>query len=297
MFKLRNIILKIQKIFLGFDTWEKKYQNNGNLPDNFNPIFVLGSPRSGTTLVFQQLITHSKLIYISNLMALFPNQMIKILTLTKKFLINFDKSQENHYGYIPGINSPNEAGAILRLWFEKSPSIKKKKSIINTVKAMTTISGRPLIIKNLNNAERLDNIIKVFPKARFIYVKRDPLMAAQSILIARKNLSKENEWFGIKPKDYDKIKEKSIHYQAVWQVLKVNKIIENFMGKNKDKFIFIDYESFCDQTINNLNQIITGFGLERKEKTYDSLKNRNVVSVSKEDWKKLKESYMEINHE
>jgi len=80
MFGLRKYLLEIQGLFSGFDSLAKK-NTAEDLPEELNPIFIVGAPRSGSTLLFQLLIRHTKLIYISNLMALFPNQMIKIFLL------------------------------------------------------------------------------------------------------------------------------------------------------------------------------------------------------------------------
>jgi len=220
--------------------------------------------------------------------------MIKIFLLTKSKINKYSEIKESKFGYVPGLHAPNEAGKILRDWFEKKPTPNQIKLIRNTVAIMSKKSGRPLLIKNLNNVNRLENIIRVFPKARFVHIKRDVLYNAQSILQSRKKTGDVNTWFGVKPPRYEEILKKSVYYQAIWQVNKINETIENLLKNKKIEMIQVTYEGFCQNPKTHIVDILLKYMVQGKNKKYHKLDNRNEVSFEKERWEDLKKSLNEV---
>jgi len=290
----KKLALKVQKSFLGFDSWANSPEEPKMLQDKLNPIFILGPPRSGTTLLLQELITHSDVVFFSNLMVFLPKLMLKIFLFTKGSILKLSEVKEAEYGYVPGLNSPNEAGQVFREWFKKKPSKEKTKLIKNTVNFISTKAGCPLVSKNLNNATRLKTIIELFPDMKIIYIKRDPLITAQSILSARRNLSEDAKWFGVKPPGHEKVLSKSLHYQVVWQVKQVEDIIEKFLNTHDVNHYNVTYEDYCANSETHIKNMINQFGLKENPAEFAKWENRNEIKSSPEEWEMLKDSYREL---
>jgi len=79
-----SAVLKIQQRFLGFDSLRHIYEDDFK-NESLKPIFVVGSPRTGSTLLFQLMVKHLKVCYISNIMALLPSQMLKLGKISEPF--------------------------------------------------------------------------------------------------------------------------------------------------------------------------------------------------------------------
>lgn len=232
--------LSIQKVFNFYDLLScgvhREFKSSF-----YYPVFIIGAPRSGSTLIYQLLLKHGRFAYISNLMSLLPGFMIILAKIFKNFheIENISSSQ---YGYIPGFFSPSEAGAIFQKWFETEPSEVLKKRIRNTYSLISDYLNAPLLSKNLKNSLRLQNIYTTFPEARFIYVKRDPLFNAQSILLARRKLmGSDYEWWSVAPENHKSVLGKNPMYQVIWQVLEINKHISDFIKKFSPEYIEISY--------------------------------------------------------
>ena len=91
-------------------------------PDSsFVPIFIVGAPRSGTTLVYQALANQIDFSFFTNWVNIFPSSPVFASIKLSGKLGNSDLNYfKSNYGLINGINSPSEAGFIFREWFDTS---------------------------------------------------------------------------------------------------------------------------------------------------------------------------------
>ena len=257
--------------------------------ENFFPIFIIGAPRTGSTLLYQMLLKHTKLAYISNFMSLIPSRMIII---ARHFLRyhNIKEIRKDQFGYIPGLFSPSEAGAIQRKWFEEksSPTI-----IRRTIIALSQLFFSAFINKNLNNSLRLENIFSVLPESRFIFVKRDPLWTAHSILHTRKLLyDSMDEWWSVKPPGSENLSFESPEYQVFWQIKTLETIIEDFLSKFKPRHLVIQYENLCSNPEKCINEISDEFHLQKKISDFNKFKASASVRIPDDMWQRLKELYL-----
>lgn len=278
--------LGIQKFFMGFDSYMERCGNGESAP----PVFIVGAPRSGSTVLMQSLTRMYDVGYISNMMALMPKYMLRIAKLDKKNILAPKELVESEYGYISGLSSPNEAGKVMRFWFDSEPD-RKKESIRRTVSCLHKIFGTDIIIKNLYNSLRLKTIASVFPEARIIYLKRDPLYTAQSIYIGRMKYREDmSEWFSVEPEGHESVLHMSPEYQVAWQVLKIESAIESCLGLFKNPII-MNYEDLSIKAIED-----TGKQLNLRRRpvfTANELSMRNSVKLPEKIWEKLKN---EINN-
>ena len=254
-----------------------------------HPVFIIGAPRTGSTLLFQAMLGQFSLSYISNAMALMPSLMTRFCKIWPRLAVNYDGNiRQSQYGFVPGMFSPNEAGRLCRKWFEEDGN---EKDAICTMASLFSITRYPVLIKNIFNSNRLGNIRKIFPESRFIFIKRDPLFAAQSILIARKKIMGSYEqWWSIRPDGYRRVIGRSPFYQVLWQIQSIeDKILNDLKGE----MITVCYEDFCQSPDLVLKTIEDEIGLQRRRDCLPlrSVKNSNRVSLEQEEWDVLMEYY------
>lgn len=298
--KVRSIILAIQEKFNRFDS-SVKNPRYCEKPMNNPPIFIIGPPRSGSTMLFQWLIIQFELSYISNLLALFPSQMVKLCRIIPKVANGRRKEiSRSEFGYVPGIIGPNEAGGIMRKWFEDSNLNIENKYIRRTITEISSITNSPLLIKNLHNTMRLENIMSIIPESRFIYLHRDPLFTAQSILSSRLKLyGSYDDWFGFKPPGYRSILERNPFEQVIWQITTTNNICNEIKKKIPQKFYKLRYESFCQSPQKYLDKIKDFFNIKKRENApllKETLFISNKVKLEPDDWQKLVTAQKSIKH-
>jgi len=287
--------IKILQKFIGgfflFSVIETKIlKRNNNI---YPPIFLIGPPRSGSTLLYQLLITHFHLCYFSNLSNFFykaPVAIHKILP-PKNY-----KIKKSEFGFIKGLNAPSECGGICRYWFDSLKYNKKTKDLIsNSIYTLSNFQNAPFIIKNLNNNFRINKIAEIFPNAIFVYITRDLLYNAQSLLLARK---KQNgsylAWFGLKPDNFSRIlKIDDPFLQVFTQIESINKYIQESIEKTNAYVLKLDYEDICKNPIKFLDTFENEYNkisiknIKRKNIEVENILNENKKKMNESDWNKL----------
>ncbi len=286
---LKSLALSVQRAANGYDTLAKgddrQFANSSACP-----VFIVGAPRTGSTLLYQLLIKHTRLVFISNLMALVPKKMILIARLTRRQMQQIEDIKESNYGYVPGLFYPNEAGAIMRKWFEQAVSAEEQRLIKNTVVSLSEIFKSPFINKNLLNSLRLQHIHQILPEARFIYIRRNPLFTAQSIFLARrKALDDEQDWLGPLPVGYQEVQAQPPLYQSLWQVKKVDDAVSGFLSQFKPICVEITYEMLCQEPRSTIKHIVDQFQLVSKDNNSlpDPLSISDEIKLSQAEWDRL----------
>ncbi len=158
-------------------------------------IFIVGPPRSGTTLVAQTLIRHLPVAYINNLTALFPRSPISINSFFDRPLRNERQGDRSYFGKTAGFWGQNDALHIWDRWlgtdrttFPAELNEDRRQKMKAFFGAYETFSGRPLIAKNNNMNAFAHLIADALPTATFICLQRSPRALAQSLLISRQQI-------------------------------------------------------------------------------------------------------------
>jgi hypothetical protein len=166
-------------------------------------IFIVGAPRSGTTLLYQTLARYLPVTYFTNLSALFPRAPITASRLLARFLEvkNFD--DRNFYGNVAGLAAPNDGFHVWNRWLGadryRAPqqiSESAKREMKNFFNTWLAAFEKPFINKNNRNTDCVPLLASIFAPAYFIEVRRHPVYVAQSLLLARLRIqgSKEIGW-------------------------------------------------------------------------------------------------------
>ena len=287
----KTAALKIQARLTDFDR-RSKSEPLAFITPKHHPVFILGAPRSGSTLLYQMVLKYLHAGYISNIMALAPLLMTSIADRLKR-CHGVTALQPSHYGYISGLFSPSEAGAIQRFWFDHDLNTEQAAWVRNTFVRLSTAFDKPVIVKNLMNTLRLERIRMVLPEARFIHLKREPLYNAQSLLLARrKNHGSEKIWWSTMPQGYEKTLNKEPEFQVIWQILQTEKILSRFMQAASPDVVHVRYEAFSAEPEKIVLDLAAWMDLAVREPVDTSeISNANAIKIHAAKWRKLSNYY------
>jgi len=125
------------------------------------------------------------------------------------------------------------------------------------VDSMCCLMEGPFIVKNLNNSMRLRRINQVFPNAIYIYIKRDVVYTAQSIILTRRRLFRnDGEWFSVKPQNYETLLELDPFEQVIYQIMSIESYIKQVLDDRQIKNVIeFWYEDMCLDWRGALNKI------------------------------------------
>ena len=227
------------------------------------PVFIIGPPRSGTTVLYQLLCKHFNFGYTNNFVADWYN-----IPITATRLYNIFSSQTSsieltsNFGKSSNLYGPNEFGKFWYRWFSKTHELKDNYPLIENklrleIAGLTKIHQKPMLFKNVINSMRINVLSQIFDNSIFIVLNRKNLDIAQSILNARIELyNNKNHSWSVITSALQTDPEIPYYKQIVNQIRGVTSNI-NLARKNigDNKFIFVDYKELCNNTDQVLKSI------------------------------------------
>lgn len=244
----------------------------------FSPLFIIGAPRSGTTLTYQIITQQFKVAYFNHLMALFYGMPNIIIHLSNLFISNKKINYDSYHGCIKGALSPSESANYWFQWFpydgklghyvnSNKINLSHYQSLLNSINSITTTAQSPIVFKSLYLGMVTGVLARIFPTAKFIFVRRELLMICQSLYIARMKQKNPNNWWSIKVPHYRSLLSEPIWKQVVEQVFFTEKIIEDDLKKHaKGRYIEVNYKNFCLNTQETLQSIENLVGDDYEER-------------------------------
>lgn len=291
-----------------FGVLERFALRNVDLQQEIVPVWIIGSPRSGSTLFYNLLVNSFECNYISNFTAKFSYSPYLASSIQSIFNLKKNRSYSFKEGETHRLGAPHEAWPFLYRWFPKGYenmyvsydqySTDYFKEFRKSVIALQSLQNGPFVLKNTVNSLRIGPLVKVFPKSLFIVCERDSLDICQSIFRMRKKRQNPLEWVGAAPKQYQDLKNLSLHEQVARQVCEIYHQIERDRNEfNLDhQMISIRYENLCENTDSELNRLIRfledhGITLQKKSDLSKGLEVRSGQTVSDEDYQLLKKHF------
>lgn len=231
--------------------------------------FVVGAPRSGTTLMMQWLANTGLVSYPSNFLSRFYRSVyigarIQQMLFDKAYqyrdemnlAINQSHAFASDIGKTEGALSPNVFWFFWRRFFKfgetsyLSPEQWQHSDtagFLQEIAAMESVFDKPFATKALICNWNLTELDRLFNKALFIYIRRSPETLMQSIYLARERFRGDaSQWWSFKPPEYSQLMQQDTAHQIAGLVIS----IENAMAKARnqiapERWIDIDYEEFC----------------------------------------------------
>ena len=242
-----------------FSPWENRLINRYSSTEPVDqPVFIIGAPRTGSTILYQLLTHYFHVLYIDNLTALFFRNLYLGFRLSHTLFK--DKSHgcfRSFQGTTEdcGLHAPSECGDFWYRWLPREKHFisrdeipaNKRKEIGSTITAIINRWQKPLLIKNLNAGQRLGMIKQIFPGARFIFIKREPIYTAQSIWQARQQAGLQpHQWWSIMPENYEELKNLTPYKQIAAQIFYLEKqIMKDCRLFPSNQCIILNYDDLC----------------------------------------------------
>lgn len=246
------------------------------------PVFIVGPPRTGSTLLYQLLVRRYRWCYFSNAMNRFPRTPLALAKLTLP-LGGFEAPGDfrSEYGQTNGWFAPSQGRALWAALLPESPSAVEpeavpgdvKQHIRTNVRALQAVCGRPFINKWPPNSVRVRLLADIFPDALFVRISRAIEPTVASILRGRQELCRRGSgWFSVKPPGYREIMHKrSPAEQAAWQIAAIERAIdEGTAAVGAERFSRVRYEELTTRPRAVLDAIAafyeraTGVSLEKR---------------------------------
>lgn len=273
-------------------------------------LFIVGCARSGTTLLYQYLANSGLFGYPSNFISRFfyaPYVGIRL----QQMLIDADRNGEifqinsenifiSNLGKTFGPKQPHEFWYFWNRFFQfKELQQLSREELLSVdwplflkeLHAMETAFGLPLLMKAMNMNWHINELAKRSNNIHFLFIKREVLYNAQSLLLARdKFFGNLEEWYSFKPENYYDLKKLLPWEQTVEQVISTNMAIEEQLKNlNESRYTILNYKDFCRKPADLLKNLHQKLNLQIGKKTLDNegIKFENKQKLDKNVWNKL----------
>lgn len=245
---------------------ETRREEGGEAPLPQKPIFVVGAPRSGSTLLYQLLVVRFDVAYLSNLHCRFFGAPALVERAFGKRL-RPPEDFSSRFGSTRGLAAPSECGPYWYRFFRKSPQHvsltdiepDRLERLRESVRAFARAAGRPLVFKNLVNSVRLAPLAAALPEALFVFVRRDETDTAASILAGRRSVNAdESDWWSVEPPEIERLRSLPPREQVLEQVRAVESLVDQAREEiGRDRFLDVRYEDVCADTHRALESVAT----------------------------------------
>jgi LPS sulfotransferase NodH len=224
-------------------------------------VFVLGLPRSGTTLLSQLLAYCLDVGYIDNVTARFWLAPVHGLRLSRGLLgrETLRPAFESDYARTSDLRGIHEFGYFWRHWLRKESfadvaHARDREDEIDWAGLRHTLAnmqeelgGRPFTAKNVLASYHLPRLRAELGQVVYVYVERDPLDVAVSILDARrKYYSDPNTWWSYMPPEVEELAGLDHWEQIAGQVHYLARFFERALPEaGEDVVVRTTYEALC----------------------------------------------------
>lgn len=226
-------------------------------------LFVIGAPRSGTTLLTQTLVHSLDLGYIDNLAARFFMAPLHGMRFSRAVFGKEGRTDHrSDHAATKELSDIHEFGYFWREWLNKKrfddiTHAKEKEDGIDwnglrrVLSSMQSEAGRPMLFKNSLGSYHMPRFEKELGKVLFLHIVRNEMDAALSILEARKRYNQDlRTWWSYQPLEYEALKDRDPYEQIAGQVLCLRSFYRKEMEElSEQKALEIPYERLCREPL------------------------------------------------
>lgn len=227
------------------------------------PIFVVGAPRSGTTVAYLMITTRYVSGFLPNLSKRWPNNQLLAVALASRMGSDRARSSlENVRGEAAGAMAPSDGWTVFHRWFGRYDA-RGDHLTTERLHEFQTIAwfaerwyGGPFVNKNNDHATRIPVLAELFPHALFVNVVRARPDAVLSLCKVRESLGVPTEdwWATATPEFSDETAGTQLR-RAVITVLGAQRHIERELSRlPADRYLTVGYpelaldpDDFCSR--------------------------------------------------
>ena len=233
-------------------------------------VFLVGCPRSGTTLLYQWLAGTGRFTYPSNLVSRFPSapwvgarvqELLADPGLDFRGELNPDRDlcpadYRSRLGKTKGLLAPNEFWYWWRRFLPQGPTHRLSAAQLRGIDSETfraelaaweSVLDRPVLLKALILNWNLPWLAGAVPGSVFLHIKRDPISTMRSLLAARRDFFGETgSWYSFRPPEYPELAGRSPAAQVAGQVhYTLRGVEEGLAAVGPGRHLTIEYEELC----------------------------------------------------
>ena len=258
----------------------------GKAKRDYAPIFIIGAPRSGTSLLYELMVTRFRFAFISNLSHRFYLTPIASAWLGRAAIEKWQGNFESRFGHIDGWGAPNEGGWVWRRWLRDADwtdgsdwDDTATNPLRKLVAGLTTVFDAPFLNKNVMHSNRLRLMQKIWPDAIYVHVRRNFADNARSIIRAeRKDGGPRHDadhWWSVRPSNAPAHLGSDDIERAVAQVVGVETdIVRDGAAVAGKRLIAIEYAQLCsdpEAALQSIRLFLAEHGID--------LQDRNTVPI------------------
>lgn len=263
----------------------------------YKPLFVVGPPRSGTTLLSQLVIWRFRVCYWSNLSTCFYSFPKLGSLICRSVSPPRQEDFQSDFGTTKGLSGPCEASLFWDQWFPRTNEVLQfsegeAKRFEREIAIISNVHKMPFTSKSVYAANRIHLFERICSKYLLLIPMRDPLFIAQSILLSRRKFKKDR--FSVMPRDFDlpaglSDMEDSV-YQAVGLCLNIADALESLPS---ERYLLIPYDRLCSNTPEWMDKIQNWYQTDEstiqvRNETPELFEHADTVRVSDDEWKRMK---------
>jgi len=268
-------------------------------------LFIIASPRTGSTFIYQLMIEAFGFCYFSNYINDY-HAFHPAVGMSVDYFANPRNKQDfkSDYGKTTGLFGASEASSIFKNWFggEHPSQIKsayvingKEEHIVKSINSIVNMTRKPLVTKNAWNCFRIAELCRLFPNSYFIWVRRDIVSSSISDLEARYRRGGPEIWNSATTANYKDIQKLPYWEQVVEQQYWYNYKVEMDLNSNcPNNFFELWYEEVLYGDASNTLKKMSLF-FDFPSCNFDEIIFNSIFEKSKsknnesEDYRKIKE--------
>jgi LPS sulfotransferase NodH len=275
------------------------------------PIFIIGPPRSGSTLAFQIVVSAFDVGYFTNRHCWAFGAPALLGFRPARDKVGAETFFASYHGQTAGLDGPSECGAWWYRFFPSDPVYVSNSDVRPAAMAAFKRSvllfaarvNRPLVFKNLYAGMRIEPMATQFPDAIFVHVTRDRFDNAQSILAARMAANETyDDWWSLPPPGKEALEKLPPEQQVVGQIAAINAQIAKDVERLAlgGRVLNVAYERMCRDpngfvemladiaakggiTLSRVGTVPSSFPLGSKSELPDDLCDALKATLYKED--------------
>lgn len=259
-------------------------------------VFVVGAPRSGTTLLSQLLSRHLEVGYVDNVIARFWMRPSAGIALSRSLLGPDARSKitlESRHGSTSTPEGPHEFGYFWRRWLSldsrtshhpaSDPHVATDVAGLGRALREELLGqfGLPTIFKNPICGLHAPTIAAAHPRSMFIHIVRDRTATCASILRSRvERVGSHSSWWSLKPSGFNRIAAiGDSARQVVAQVDACRAEIDEAIAASGAASLKVGYEAVCSDPAAALTTIAERIGAKTHGRLPETLQARPAPSL------------------
>lgn len=246
-------------------------------PSGLRAVFIVGPPRSGTSLLYELLVTRFGFSYFSNLAHRLPRTPAAATRLGARWIRRWRGRFESDYGHIAGWGAPNEGGWIWRRWLPEEHWLGADaadrlpaETMRRTAASIAETLGGPLLNKNVMHSAHMLVLDRVFPGCLFIETERALADVARSMLKARDEAGDPAAWLSVKPRGWEAFRDANPVEQVCAQTLLTHREIAiDAAALGGDRLLRVRYADLCaapNEELDRIKSFLAGHGVEASDR-------------------------------